>query len=215
MVINLPNKLKIHKKKQIALPTKRTINLVGVNEKPIDLKLAAPAIVLIILASLVLSKFTVVDRLSAMSRASRDAASVRSQLDNAYQELDSYGDLTEEYAHYTYAYMTAEELSRVDRTQVIDLIQRVVMPWVELGAWSVKGNELVLNVTGATLQDINLVTQRLYQEENVDFCSVSTAVMNEPGRQSARTLNSGMSGDTPVTAQVIVYLKAAEEAQKQ
>lgn len=178
----------IGKRGKSSLPVKRSINLVSVGKKPINVKLAIPGIILIILGAGLLSKFAVADRLLAMYRAQGAAANAQRELDSAYEQLNSYGDLLDRYAHYTYSGMTEEELSRVDRTKIVDLIQRIIIPEAALGAWSVTGNELSVNFTGNSLQEINLIVQKLEADPLVDFCKVTTAVMDDKRADNTGTV---------------------------
>ena len=190
------------------LPAKRSINLAAAgSEKPIKVKIALPAIILIVVAAILLSKFLVVDRLIAVSRAQGEVAAVQSQLDADYAKLASFGEMTDEYAHYTYSGMTDEEMARTDRVEVLDLIQRVVLPQAALSSWSVTGNVLTLDISRANLQEINLLAQQLNEDPLVDFCTVTTAATNDP-RQDQSQIPWGQ-----VTGQIVVYLKstAAEE----
>ena len=105
--------LKGNKKKRKALsprhlPTKRTINLAVVGEKPLNMLVAVPAIVVIILAAALVSKFTVVDRLMAVNRAQAEVAALQADVDAGYEAIADYGDLVDEYAHYTLSGMTEE-----------------------------------------------------------------------------------------------------------
>ena len=59
------------------LPTKRTINLAVVGEKPLNLLVAVPAILVILVAAGLLSKFAVADRLTAVSRVQAEGASLQ------------------------------------------------------------------------------------------------------------------------------------------
>lgn len=191
------------------LPVKRTINLAGAGEKPMNLKIAIPAIILIVLAAALFSKFGVVDRLIAVSRAQGEASKVRQELEQAYAKMASYGELTEKYAHYTYSGMTAEELSRADRIEVIDMISRVIMPQATVDNWTVNGNTLTISITGSTLQEINEIAQQLEAEEIVDFCTVTTAATNDVYTTSSDYVRS----DIVVTARVIVYLNSANRGE--
>ncbi len=190
------------------LPAKRSINLAAAgSEKPIKVRIALPAVILIVVAAILLSKFLVVDRLIAVSRAQGEVAAVQSQLDADYAKLASFGEMTDEYAHYTYSGMTDEEMARTDRVEVLDLIQRVVLPQAALSSWSVTGNVLTLDISRANLQEINLLAQQLNEDPLVDFCTVTTAATNDP-RQDQSQIPWGQ-----VTGQIVVYLKstAAEE----
>lgn len=190
------------------MPVKRSINLAVVNEKPFNFRIAIPAIVLIILGAIALSKFAVVDRIMAMNQAQNEVSAMRAELNACYGSLQNDDSLAERYAHYTYSGMTQEELLRTDRVKVLQLLQEVVVPQAEVSTWSVGGNVLTLNLNRNNLQEINLLVQELNTHKLVEYCTVTTA--------------SGVHGaggtDGNVNAQVIVYLKSnsdEEEAQEE
>ncbi len=187
------------------MPVKRSINLAASGtQKPIKPGIALPAVAIIVVAAILLSKFLVVDRLLDVSRAQSEVASVQSQLDASYAKLASFGEMTDEYAHYTYSNMTAEEMARTDRVEVLDLIQRVVLPQATLSSWSVTGNILTLDISRANLQEINLMAQQLNADPLVNFCTVTTAATND---------RSDQAGAVPgyVTGQVVVFLNSTAE----
>lgn len=187
------------------LPVKRSINLATTGEKPIQAKTAIPAIVLIIVAAILLSKFFVVDRLMDMYRAQSEVSSLQSQLADAYRQLNSFGSMTDEYAHYTYSGMTSEEMTRTDRGAVMDLLQRTVLPQASMSSWSLNGNILTLNIARGSLQDINILAQELNEDPLVDFCTVTTAsTFNQQNESSPQG----------VVGQVLVYLNSTAEEGK-
>ena len=193
-----------------ALPVKRVINLAEVDKKTIDLRIAIPAILLILAAAFVFSKFAVADRLIAVSRAEGEVAAVQRELDAAYRRLDSFGELTELYAHYTFSGMTDEEIHRTDRAEILNLLRNVILPDVAVDAWNVKGNVLNVTMTADTLEDINRNVQKINGNELVDFCTVNNAKTNE----NRRTVTGGGREETiietSVTAQVVAYLNPDE-----
>ncbi len=95
------------------LPVKRSINLAMTDEKPVNLKVGIPAFILILVAAFAFGKFAVADRLLEVSRAEAEVAALRSELNAAYDRLNSFGELTEIYAHYTYSGMTQLTLNFV------------------------------------------------------------------------------------------------------
>ena len=202
-VLNPGTAKKKNKASRGKLPVKRSINLIGVGEKRIKVGVALPAIILILIAAAALSKFGVVDRMIAVSNAEREVSRLRGELNDAYRTLEGYGELSEEYAHYTVTGMTNEELTRVDRGDVVELIQRVILPTTTSGTWALTGNQLSLSITGQTLQEINLLVQSLNEEELVDFCTVKTAATDDKYYDI-------LDEDSTVTAQISVYLVARE-----
>ena len=192
------------------LPVKRVINLAEVDKKTIDLRIAIPAILLILAAAFAFSKFAVADRLIAVSRAEGEVAAVQRELDDAYRRLDSFGELTELYAHYTYSGMTDEEVHRTDRAEILNLLRKVVLPDVAVDSWNVKGNVLNITMTADTLEDINRNVQKINSDELVDFCTVNNAKTNETRRTLTRGDREETIIETSVTAQVVAYLNPDE-----
>ena len=197
-----------------SLPVKRVINLAEVDKKTIDLRIAIPAILLILAAAFLFGKFAVADRLIAVNRAEGEVAAAQRELDAAYQRLDSFGELTELYAHYTYSGMTDEEIHRTDRAEILNLLRNVVLPDVEVSAWNVKGNTLNITMTAGTLEEINHTVQKVNGNELVDFCTVSNAKTNENKRTVARGNREETIIETSVTAQVGACLKPGERGDR-
>ena len=169
-----------------------------------------PAILLILAAAFAFSKFAVADRLIAVSRAEGEVAAVQRELDDAYRRLDSFGELTELYAHYTYSGMTDEEVHRTDRAEILNLLRKVVLPDVAVDSWNVKGNVLNITMTADTLEDINRNVQKINSDELVDFCTVNNAKTNENRRTLTRGDREETIIETSVTAQVVAYLNPDE-----
>ena len=198
-------------KGRVKLPVKRSVNLAGAGEKPMNMKIGIPAIILILIAAAALSKFGVIDRYAALSEAQGVVRSLNAEIKENYDKIERYADLEEKYAHYTYTGMTQEELSRVDRTETVKIIERVVLPAATLTGWSIKGNQLSLTVNAQTLQEINLLAQRLETEDLVDYCQVTTAAteaLHEYVDGRPVFVEGAIYG---VTAQITAFLSTPEE----
>ena len=127
-----PNKGKGKSVLKGRMPTKRTINLVLVDENKINPLMAILGILLIVVLAGAFSKFLVIDRMNAVSRAQARVTQLQRDLDSAMDALDNIGDIGETYAHYTLEGMTAAELNLVDRTLVLALVDSI-LPVVEPG----------------------------------------------------------------------------------
>lgn len=193
------------------MPTKKDINLAVIGEQHTNVLVALPAILLILLAAALFSKFLVYDRLQEVAAAQREVAQLQDQLDAGYEELSDYAELAELYAHYTFSGMTEEERERIDRVEVLSLIDRLILPQAGVQDLTVSGNQMTLNMSGSTLQEINLLVQKLEADDIVDFCGVTTAVSK--GEYEQYDMPVVYDENTIVTARVIVYLKSASEVQ--
>ena len=186
--------------KRAKLPVKRSINLAMTDEKPVNLKIGIPAILLILVAAFVFGKFAVADRLMAVSRAEGQVSALQSDLNNAYDRLNSFGELTELYSHYTYSGMTQEEVSRADRTGAIALVRRLILPRGWVSSWTLSGNILTVNMTVEDLRTVNRTVQDIESDEHVNFCSVNTAATTDRS-----------TGTEAVNARITIYLNPSEE----
>ena len=181
---------------------KKQINLALAGQKKKHYFVAIPAIGAIVVAAGVIGKVAVADRLVKMSEAQSAASELQKQVDDITAYIDSLGDLQETYAHYTYQGLNADELSYLNRPEVLQLMKNVIFPKVTVSSWSVSGNQLTLPVTGENLSDINSLVQELEQVPIVDYCNVMTAVTDS---NSTDENGNPVSSDT-VTGQIIVYL---------
>lgn len=181
-------------------PQKRSINLAEIGVKKKNTPVAVAALVIVLVAAAVAAKFGIVDRVIAVEQARSELNTLRVQIAATTANINSYGELAEKYAHYTYSGMTEAELTRTDRVEVLNLMDRLVLPSNAVESWTLHDNLLTLNIKGKTMQELNLVTQTLEQDELVEYCTVTT-VKDEDVKSA---------GDT-VTAQMVIYLVPAEE----
>lgn len=175
---------------------KKQINLALAGQKKKHYWVAVPAIGGIIVVAGVIGKVAVADRLVQMSEAQSAVSQMQQQVDDITAYIDSFGDLQETYAHYTYQGLTGDELSFLNRPEVLKLMTDIIFPKVMVSSWSVSGNQLSLPVTGENLSDINSLVQELEQEPIVDYCNVMTAVTDG---------NTETAADK-VTGQIVIYL---------
>lgn len=189
-------------------PTKTEINLAAVGEKHVNGLIAIPAILLIFAVAALFSKFLVYDRMMEVRQAWREVDQLQTQLDEGYEELADYQELADLYAHYTYSGMTREEQERISRVEVLSVLDRVILPEAGIDSLSIESNRMTLNMTGSTLQEINLLVQQLEADRLVDFCTVTTAVSSE--NDGSKKI---FDENTIVSARVVVYLNSASEVE--
>ena len=178
------------------LPTKRTINLIGAGEKPLDMRLAIPGIIVIIILAVIFSELFVVRPLAKAAKAESETASLRNMVNDNYDEIDSFGDIKTEYAHYTYEGLNSEEKSNALRGDVIEMLEAAVYTRAYPDSWTLNGNVLKINMSQSTLADLNGISNAIEAYDDlVDFCTVNTAATADANGY--------------VTGSVTVYLKDA------
>ena len=177
------------------MPVKKSINMALVGQKKTNFLVVFLVILLIVVAVAAVGKFLVMDRFAVVEAEQQKVRDLRNELSLANAKLDSFGELKETYAHYTFADMSGEEMSRVERSDVVDLIERIVLPAAQLNSWYVRQNQLTLNVTLDTLQDTNLLAQMLNDEAMVEFATVKNAVTNEIKRDENQASSGPKKGE--------------------
>ena len=161
------------------LPYKRSINLRLEDETAIDWRIAIPGILVILCLACLFSKFFVVDRLTALSRAERRVTLLEEELARDYELMNTYADIKDDYAHYTYSGFTEAELARTDRVQVLRLVSEYFHSGEISRNWFLSDNVLTVEVSGGVLEDLNRLAQRIEQDPIVDRCIITNAVKKE------------------------------------
>ena len=186
-----------------SMPTKRTINLVLVDEKKIKPLKAILGTLLIVALAYAFGKYLVADRLAEMSTASGRVKQLEQTLSNTMATIEGYGEIESRYAHYTYDDMTATEMGRVDRTEVVNLISTIIRDQdnlFDVKAYNTRLDALVeaLNESGSPrqgLQDFrqgvsSLGTEIVNYREQVLSWSVSENILQvEVTGKSLENLN--------------------------
>lgn len=162
------------------MPTKRSINLVLIDENKVSPLKAVPAIILIALLAVLFSKYLVADRLIEMTRASNEANRIKTALEETSRSLEGFEGIEDTYAHMTYAGMTSEELGRVNRVSILELVSTILPRGESVRSWSVSGNMLSVDITGRTLEYLNQLARKIEESPIVDTCAIATAVKSNP-----------------------------------
>ena len=132
-------------------PSKTTVNLAVQDKLPgHNVKLLCFAAVFAVLLGL-FCKFAVIDRLNAAARAQSQAAQAGALLSELRRENADYEKVQVEYAMYF-----SPELSQVgempaDCIEVLELIERSIMPQAGISAAKFSGDSLSLELTGINL----------------------------------------------------------------
>ncbi len=163
------------KKKKGAYPSKVTLNLAIKEKSPFSpIKLVPPLLVLLVLAA-VFGKFGVADRLAAVDRAQAELAAVRARETELTEATAGFDELSHRYAQYSTGWMTEDEQAAVLRTEMLDLVEKELMPGGQVRRLSASGNILSVELGGVTLDGTARFVQALYQRPDVTNVVVYTA----------------------------------------
>ena len=186
------------------IPVKRSINFAMVGEKPIDWRIAAPAIALIIVLAGFASKVAVIDRFAELDAARNEVYAIQEEIRQKQAEYDSFRDISEDYAHYTTADMTEEECDRISRVTVMETVQQIILPVAPLDAWTLHENTLSIHVSSNTLTEITAMVQALQESPAVSACTIiseSTTVSS----------NENVAAEETIAAEVDIVFKSSTE----
>ena len=189
------------------MPVKRSLNLANVGEKRISIVTAVLLAILVVVAAGVFSKFAIIDRFMEVAQIRDENSMLSVQIATVNTKIETYVDMAREYAHYTYQDLTADERAWADRSAIMDLIQEKVNPVTPVSAWTVNGNQVMMTITGYSLESVNNMVLRLQEDELVDYCSVATA-------SQTTTASGEIQTEVYVTANIQVFLKSADRRLK-
>lgn len=203
---------------------KTTINFVGINEKQENWLLAIPFSILIIIGAVLFARFGVVKPLNSLNEARSEVSELQAQYDADVAIIEGSSELDAEFYHYTWTDMTEEENDRLSRILVAQLAGQIGNRVKAIGAYSLSGDVLTVNITADSLESISRLAMDIQDNDIVESCSVQTAqtvdtkdiiyspqAENESGEAAADTDNDLQSKTVNVSqtvdAQLVIYLK--------
>ena len=162
------------KKKNVQAVEKTTMNFArrdsGVNAKKVLPIILAALIVLGLFA-----KFGFIDLLQKKAAANAEIAQKQSTLSAMETKLKDYDALYAKYGRYSYGWMDQEEVSTIDRMNILNLLEEKVMPAAQIMDLSVNGDVVTMNLSGITLQNASDIVKVLEQDPLVKSASVYSA----------------------------------------
>lgn len=153
--------LSLTKKKNQAIPSKETMNLLVREKTQNSPSRVLPLAVFLIILVLVFCKFAVFDRLSALNDAESQLSESKTML-NAYEkELKNYPQVKEEYYRYTDEFKTEQEAALADRVEILNLLSDTSAGLGQVTSFNVSGNKVSAVVHTANLDQVSVIRQRL------------------------------------------------------
>ena len=198
MNLNKPVRLP---KKRAAYPSKTTLNLAMKEPSQFRPQRLVPLLLVLLIAAGLFGKSAVADRLAKVSEAQARLSALEARVAELQTSTADYDQVAAEYGRYSVGWMTDEERSIVDRTELLDLIEAQLMPAGRVLRFTASANLLSVQLSGVTLDDTSRVVERLYQQENVSNVALYTATTEE------------QTGDNATVSLIITLRDAAAQAE--
>ena len=196
--LKLPEIPKLPKLKKGKVPSKTYINVLVKRKQAFSLEKRLPVIIIVVIIAAILCKFTVVDRFTSVMTESGRLSRLQEELNVTKEQIGSLEDVDDLYAHYTTSGMTEEELSRVDRTKAMKLIDKAFLHGNKSKSWNLTGNVMTLEVVGPSLRELNELAEQLEENPIVERCVISSA-------------NKKIAESSDVAVTFVIYLKQPDK----
>ena len=164
------------------LPTKTRINLAKRESRKKDMITLGVGIVLIAGLSAAVAKFAVIDQLDRLSQAEGAYNAVHVQYVAMQQAVADYPNVEERYRTYSRSWMLSGDtngLARVDRADVLDLVEARLLPYGRINTLSLGDSVMVVSMSGMNLSQISAMFERLQTEKIVASASLNMASTEE------------------------------------
>ena len=139
-------------------------------------------IVLIAGLSAAVAKFAVIDQLDRLSQAEGAYNAVHVQYVAMQQAVADYPNVEERYRTYSRSWMLSGDtngLARVDRADVLDLVEARLLPYGRINTLSLRDSVMVVSMSGMNLSQISAMFERLQTEKIVASASLNMASTEE------------------------------------
>ena len=166
----------------VKLPTKTRINLAKRESRKKDFITLGVGLVLIAGLSAAVAKFAVIDQLDRLSQAEGAYNAVHVQYVAMQQAVADYPNVEERYRTYSRSWMLSGDtngLTRVDRADVLDLVEARLLPYGRINTLSLRDSVMVVSMSGMNLSQISAMFERLQTEKIVASASLNMASTEE------------------------------------
>ena len=200
---NILKKLNEKPVRKVKYPSKTSINMMTCGEKTNTGKTLAIGGVLILLLAILVAKVGVYDQYARLDKAESEYNQIHQQNQALEEKTKDYDSVSLQYRAYSMSFISDEEDENyvaVDRKDILDLIEDVMMSRGEVITVTINKNTAVVTMTGMNLKEISRMNQELKQRDIVSDVQLNIAQTEE--QKAASILNFS---DT-------IYLQSAEEA---
>lgn len=165
-------KKEIHPVK-VHYPTKKVMNFVYDEQAKTD----RHAIVIFVIFLLFLALFTKLFVIDPLNKVNQLESSYRQMADQVKQYQDSLGDYDTVKAAYddkAGSFLTDEEKQDLNRTQILDMIQEDIAPYVGVTSIKISGAQVSVFTSDTTLDTVSGMIARLQADARNGYVTVTT-----------------------------------------
>ena len=160
--MNLNKEISFNKKKN-SLPTKTSINFIVDEQTKINRISIVTFVIFMILLAL-FTKFAVIDPLAKVARAEREYREAERQLDVYRNELTDYAKVESEYNEKVGTFLTDNERSYHDRTEILAMIKEDIFNYVNVKSITISGNIVRVSTATTTMENISQIVNVLLND---------------------------------------------------
>ena len=157
------------------LPDKRSMNLYVKLRDGNSWQLILPLAISLVLVVFSIYRLGVVDRLNRLNALQQENVELESRLHLLNDELKEYQGVKEEYRRYNTGYLREGEQELLSRSRIFMLLDECTAGLADIRNISIQGNQVGVAVTIRSLEDIELIQDRLNALPDVEEIKVSTA----------------------------------------
>lgn len=186
------------KRAKAVYPGKREMNLHYKPDRTTGPTTVALYVLFVLALLLAAAKFLVYDPLVDLAETREALARVEAVKADYDARLEEYPEVKRQYQLYA---ATDEELSQTDRLEVLELVDKVIRPRAQVGAISIGGGSVSLQMSGVTLEQTAEIVRQVKESPLVYRAVVSTAA-------------TGADEEQVVTADLTILLQKESEVEK-
>lgn len=146
--------------------TKETVNLCMHEKKGMSLAVFFLLLAALFLVLILLEFFGVYRPYLALERKEAKLAEDRATLSQLYSGMSDRKQVQEDYRKYNYENFPA---SRVDREEVLDLLEEAVFDKGKITSFNITENSLVITVSEVMREDVDLIQKQIRESELVSL----------------------------------------------
>lgn len=154
------------KEKEIKIPNKTSMNLYQIETKGNSVPGFIVGLVIVAIVAFLIAQFGVISRLNKLNALEAEVSVVRTRLDAYENEMLEYPKTKENYLRYSDAYSRGAVVY-VDRITIMELLESACADLGSFSSFSISGNSVTVKVYTKSLEDFDLIKNRLDSYELV------------------------------------------------